>query len=258
MTIPVLSRRTFSISLSLSLFLLLIQGSARAQTDFATATATQGQLSGVKVLFDLGHDNPAFLDPTDPYVPVPPSGVDKAYDLGPWRDLLVAAGATVDKLEDGTITAQLLAGYDVFVSVQPQKSFSSAEGTALRSFVAQGKGVLALGEGYNTDYPYDDSWYGPLRGLMMQYGMELRQEQLQVNWPASEIVIDPGWANLIGGDLHLTELQSIATVDGGEGLIFFDSPYNPNPGNRTPLLASAAYEQGLVILVGDTTLPRSP
>ncbi len=66
-----------------------------------------------------------------------------------WRNLMVSEGYTVDKFypsAQGNLTAQRLASYDILVEVLPTIDFATAEVAAVQTWVADGHGLLVMGD----------------------------------------------------------------------------------------------------------------
>ena len=91
------------------------------------------QSSTVNILWDDTHDN---------------DGDDLFGNYFSFYDHLIGAGYNVVQLEVGAgpITSTTLSGYDIFVVVDPDLDFLTSEIDAVHDFVAQGGGLLIVGE----------------------------------------------------------------------------------------------------------------
>jgi hypothetical protein len=95
-----------------------------------------------RIAFDLSHMPFYGIDPWD-------SLANESPHYALWRDLLVAEGYTVDKFypsTEGNLTANRLAAYDIFVEVLPAINFTTPEVEAVQTWVANGHGLLAMGD----------------------------------------------------------------------------------------------------------------
>jgi subtilisin family serine protease/archaellum component FlaF (FlaF/FlaG flagellin family) len=77
-----------------------------------------------------------------------------------WVANLTDRGYAVDTYTAGVITADVLAGYDVFVIPQAWNSSSSAEVSAIQDFVLDGGGLLVIGDDYPSIYTSLTSFAG--------------------------------------------------------------------------------------------------
>ncbi|RLI54506.1 MAG: hypothetical protein DRO87_10070 [Candidatus Thorarchaeota archaeon] len=97
-----------------------------------------------RVVFDYSHRPYYGIDVGDPYL-----GYSAGDRYARWRDALVNRSYTVDKLypsAEGNLTAENLAPYDALVIAAPKWIFSAAERSAVLEWVAQGGGLIVLGD----------------------------------------------------------------------------------------------------------------
>jgi hypothetical protein len=124
-----------------------------------------------RILFDLSHVPEVTPDPWDPWI--------EFYTLATWRNGLVNHSYIVDKLypsSEGNLTADNLEGYDMLVVLMPNLNFSAQEVNDVRDWVADGGGLLLVGDeppGFThmmqnlnyllswSDIKYNTTVYGP-------------------------------------------------------------------------------------------------
>jgi hypothetical protein len=106
----------------------------------ASSISNPVDLSCARILFDESHDEHNYLDDDDP------NNQSDAWSLTTWRDTLVSNGATVDKLQTGSIDSTALSGYNVLVISCPRVALSLAEINAIETFVSEGGGLLLISE----------------------------------------------------------------------------------------------------------------
>ncbi|MBN2230863.1 MAG: hypothetical protein JW779_14845 [Candidatus Thorarchaeota archaeon] len=97
-----------------------------------------------RLVFDYSHRPYFGIDKGDPDL-----GYDADDRYAYFRDLLVERSYTVDKLfksPDGNLTTENLAPYDVLLINTPYWNFTAAEVAAVTSWVAEGGGLILLGE----------------------------------------------------------------------------------------------------------------
>jgi hypothetical protein len=63
-----------------------------------------------------------------------------------WLTELTNLGYVIEEISSGSITPVLLDSYDILICAQPYASYSSAEQTAIQSFVLNGGGLLVIGD----------------------------------------------------------------------------------------------------------------
>ena len=71
---------------------------------------------------------------------------DSASSYSVWIDNVRTAGYIVDLHLNGSITSDVLAGYDAFVTINPGHYYSPQEFSAITGFVAKGGGLLVVGD----------------------------------------------------------------------------------------------------------------
>jgi len=82
----------------------------------------------------------------------------------PLYQLLTERGYIIDELDTGPINASIIAGYDVFVLMDPELDFSSSEITGIQQWVDGGGALLIVPDG---GYP------ASIDSLMMPYGVRM-------------------------------------------------------------------------------------
>jgi thermitase len=108
-------------------------GEIIASNNVATAMVRVRTIKGY-VLFDQTH------------------ATDSLYYYNTWIANLQDAGYVVSVNLMGIITSDVLAGYDVFVIIQAHTPYSAEELNAIHEFVANGGGLLVVGDDYPTLY----------------------------------------------------------------------------------------------------------
>ncbi|MHA1390490.1 MAG: DUF4350 domain-containing protein [Candidatus Thorarchaeota archaeon] len=120
-----------------------------------------------RIVFDLLHQPRLGVDLWDTMCAFPGYMTDM-------RDLLEMSGYTVDKLyqkESGNLTLERLSPYDMLIILSPDRNFTASEITDIRSWIAAGGGLLAMGES-----PLYTSFEEPsdqINWLMDDFDMEL-------------------------------------------------------------------------------------
>ena len=183
------------------------------------------------VLYDESHAEHNYLDPEDP------NNWGDAWSLGSWRDVLVAAGATVEKLQVGPVTEEILAPYDVFVISPPRDAFSTDEINAIHNYIGSGGSVLLIAEGGGS-YTVPD-------------------------YNINQIISDYGIVLNLDGSSHITSnfadhpiavgLDTVATwygtsITGGDPIFY--SPV----GDLVLMSAGEPGETGRIGIIGDTNI----
>jgi hypothetical protein len=121
-----------------------------------------------------------------------------------WIANLRAEGFMVDTLLTGNINSGILAGYDVFVTIQAYSAYTNSEITAIQQFVANGGGLLVVGDDYPNIYTSltgfaNISWtYGGVGGATNHiYPHEVTQgvHQVYLMAPAAMLLISGNGSN---------------------------------------------------------------
>jgi hypothetical protein len=164
---------------------------------------------------------------------------------------LRSLGHKVDELpRPTTITAGLLAGYDIVIRASSISSYSQAEITAYQDYVKQGGGLLLLAE------------FGPPDGLALSFGLKFegrtRGNNLLNNFTPHPVTQGVGQLPYqVGGGL--TKAPAGAQVLGKlSGQSFLDLNNNSVKDAGEPagpaVLGVMLYGQGRIVFCGDTNL----
>ncbi len=194
-----------------------------------------------RVVFDLSHQPRLGFDPWDEYSSFPNYLVD-------FRDHLVTHSFTVDKLypsDEGNLTADRLAPYEVLILVSPDFNYTAAEITAVEDWVDSGGSLLVLGESANV--------FGfsicadQLNNMVSPFGMQLNDSYLSgthtleplytpVRDRVDELTVSAvGYINLTGDAFPLIEKDGNvhgAAVEHGDGRMILMADMNWADMNR--------------------------
>jgi hypothetical protein len=166
-------------------------------------------------------------------------------------DHLRSLGHKVDELpRPTTITAKLLAGYDIVIRAAGAGNYSQAEITAYQGYVKQGGGLLLLAE------------FGPPDNLALSFGLKFEGRtagnNLLSNFTPHPVTQGVGQLSYkVGGGL--TKAPAGAQVLGKlSGLSFLDLNNNgvKDAGEPAapPVLGAMSHGQGRIVFCGDTNL----
>lgn len=166
-------------------------------------------------------------------------------------DHLRSLGHKVDELpRPTTITAGLLASYDIVIRASSVSNYSQAEITAYQNYVKQGGGLLLLAE------------FGPSDGLALSFGLKFegrtRGNNLLNNFTPHPVTQGVGQLPyLVGGGL--TKAPAGAQILGKlSGQSFLDLNNNGVKDAGEPagpsVLGVMPYGQGRIVFCGDTNL----
>lgn len=189
-----------------------------------------------RVVFDLSHEPRLGFDPWDDFSLIPNYLVD-------FRDHLVTHSFTVDKLypsDEGNLTADRLAPYEVLILVSPDFNYTTAEITAVEEWVDAGGSLLVLGESPSTSggfaIPGDQLNY-----MVSPFGMKLNESYLSSTWTLEPLYtpvrdrafqVDGaavGYINLTGDAFPLIEKDGNvlgAAVEHGDGRVILMADMN--------------------------------
>lgn len=175
---------------------------------------------------------------------------------------LQAAGFVVDKRTSGTISADILKPYCAYLIYLPMEKFSSAEKTAIKSYVRNGGSVAVVGDwGSSEKLP---PWWRPANNLGHYFGVPFAQ-----NWAKDPTNCDGNrdhWIYFYRRNFNgpitepLTTVEAFATATlkptvSGVQVIKTDS--DASPPNR-PIFFSRQLGKGRVIVLGDSDFWSDP
>jgi hypothetical protein len=184
-----------------------------------------------RIAFDLSHMPFYGIDPWD-------SLANESPHYALWRDLIVAEGYTVDKFypsTEGNLTANRLAAYDIFVEVLPAINFTTPEVEAVQTWVANGHGLLAMG-----DHP-GLKGNGNINHLMMSLPLNINKTTYGVG-PYD-----------VANQNHPTTEHVTAVNFATPGLVDYSDGVVPLVGSAVDQTIVAAYQymDGRIVLIAD-------
>ncbi|MGQ9565352.1 MAG: S8 family serine peptidase [Candidatus Bathyarchaeales archaeon] len=157
-------------------------------------------------------------------------GTDSVYSFSQWISSIQTMGYMIDLHVFGSITPSVLAGYDAFVILQSRTGYTDTELDAIRAFVANGGGLLVIGDDYpslytNLTYFGGIAWAG---GGMPGYtsyivAHEVTQGVSQVFLENPEALLSlSGGAYAIVRDAYMEIMLAVNWVGKGRVLGFVD------------------------------------
>ncbi|MBX5326204.1 MAG: S8 family serine peptidase [Candidatus Bathyarchaeia archaeon] len=157
-------------------------------------------------------------------------GTDSVYSYSQWVSTIQTMGYIVDLHVAGSITSSVLAGYDAFVILQSRTDYTGAELDAIRAFVANGGGLLVIGDDYpslytNLTYFGGIAWAGGGMPGFTSYivAHEVTQGVSQVYLGDPEALLSlSGSASAIVRDEYMEIMLGVNWVEKGRVLGFVD------------------------------------
>ncbi len=143
-----------------------------------------------------------------------------------WTSNLTNRGYAIDAYEEGEITPELLAGYDIFVVAQAGSAYSQGEITALQDFVLNGGGLLVIGDQAPWSYTEITSFAGITWNYesMLWYGStvditshSVTQGVISVyfGWPRAYLNVSTAATDLVRGGPGIEAMLAVSQMGDG-------------------------------------------
>lgn len=219
-----------------------------------------------------GNESNAQITPTPAQSGITSSTPETYWDgsLSNWGIDCVKAGWQVETLPyNGSITygsssnSQDLSNYKVFVSCEPNIKYTTAEKTAILSFIQNGGGFFMIADHANSDRN-NDNWDSPqiFNDLMSAnpFGIKFDSVDITEN-PSnmasitSDTILNGPYGNVNLMNLHNSSTMTITPSANAnvKGLVFRNG-YS-NTGNNQVIVARSRYGNGKVVALTDSSPP---